>query len=160
MKNNITAIILSILLSAILLSACSAAESSADSIEDNSTTSIIETFESSSDKATSDVSETDLEIVSANLCKDMVQGDFALTYALFSDNMRKAATEEQVAVAWQQTIVPLGGYLRYDGCTLSYVNGFAVADSRLEFENGPLSVQITYSDGGIIEGLYFLYPEQ
>lgn len=160
MNKKVIAWGISLMFAATILSACSATESSSESIEDSSVSSNTETSEYISDEAASDVSEPNLETVSANLCKDMVQGDFALTYTLFSETMRKAGTEDQIAAAWQQTVAPLGRYLRYDGCTLSYVGEFIVADSRLEFENGSLSVQITYSDGGVIEGLYFLYPEQ
>lgn len=154
MNKKVIAWGISLMFASAMLSACSASGASAGGKSSSDVSSQI--AEESSEGA----SDFDAVSVSEGLCEDMVQGDFAMTYILCSDNMRQGMTEEQLKAAWQQTIAPLGGFVRYGDSDFAHVDEFIVTESLLEFQNGSLVVRITYSGDGLIEGLYFLYPQQ
>ena len=85
------------------------------------------------------------------------QGDFNGAYALFNEEMRKAATVSQIEGVWKSIIQSKGAYEGETGHAVANVKEFKSVVLTTKFKNDSQNIIITVTDKGQIAGL-FLRP--
>jgi dienelactone hydrolase len=99
----------------------------------------------------------DLTALAESLCLEMARLDFDSCYARFGEGMKAALTQDALRDTWASAAGSLGEFDRiYSSFSGSDGRYFSVTVIML-YELRGLSVCFTFSDGGVIEGLFVNY---
>ncbi len=142
----------------LLLCACQNSHDGADltkappSKETSSAASPLET-------STAAFSEEEAVELAGRMADAMHDGDFAALTALFNEQMNRALTEESLKNAWDSTINPLGAYQGRLSSTPVSQKGICTVSILERYENGGLSIQISFESASQIQGLFLTYAD-
>ncbi|MBP5165837.1 MAG: DUF3887 domain-containing protein [Oscillospiraceae bacterium] len=99
----------------------------------------------------------DLAALAESLCLEMARLDFGNCFARFGEGMKASMTQDALRDTWASVAGALGDFDRiYDSHVSSDERYVSVTVIMLYALRG-LSVCFTFSDGGVIEGLYVNY---
>lgn len=90
----------------------------------------------------------------------LTDGNTAAFYQLFDDNMKKEMSEQDLQALWNKTCYQYGAFQYYlSEIAISSKDGNQTASIPCIFENGTLTVRLTFNKEGAISGFYMTEGE-
>lgn len=90
----------------------------------------------------------------------LTDGNTAAFYQLFDDNMKKEMSEQDLQALWNRTNYQYGAFQYYlSEVAISSKDGNQTASIPCIFENGTLTVRLTFNKEGAISGFYMTEGE-
>lgn len=104
-----------------------------------------------------DNNKVDYSSLSEELALQIVQGDFAKTYELFSFATKASISQDALKEAWDSTIRNLGDYVGIHDTKEEVSNPYHICIITLEYEYSGVKIQFTYNASGKVVGIFFSY---
>jgi|GEM_PF-1418202 len=94
------------------------------------------------------------QVVSSEIIKSLAAENYDLVSKKFHPSLKYELTTEKISNVWQSVVSKLGSFVEIVSISNSEFQGYQQIRSRCRFEEGNMTVEVTFNAEDLVIGLY------